>query len=79
MALISLFLTVLSVFTFWLVVPLFILPPLAAYVGYRYYRQQSQHHRPVSGFRRLLCLMPMLLAIVAFLLELYIFNTEYRV
>jgi hypothetical protein len=78
MALLSLVFTLLSVFTFWLVIPLFILPPLGAYCGYRFYRMQTQLHRPIGLFRKLLYMAPLLLAIAAFPLELYVLNTEYR-
>ena len=75
MAALSLFLTVLSAFTFWLVIPLFLLPPLAFFFGYKSYKRKA----PQRGLARLLSLVPMVLAVAAFVLELTVMNTEYRV
>jgi hypothetical protein len=79
MALLSLILTLLSALTFWLAIPIFILPPLAAYAGYRAYRAQLQRQPRMSRSRKLLWMLPMLLAIVAMPLELYVLNAGYRV
>lgn len=78
MALLSLFLTLLSVLTLWLAITVFILPPLAAYVGYRAYRAQRQRHPSMTRTQKLVWLLPMLLAIVAMPVELYVINTGYR-
>jgi hypothetical protein len=78
MVLLSLFLTLLSALTLWLAITVFILPPLAAYVGYRAYRAQLERQPRVSRSRKLLWLLPMLLAIVAMPLELYVLNAGYR-
>jgi len=74
MAALSLVLTALSVFTFWLVVPMFILPPLAFFFGYKSYKRKA----PQRGLARLLSLVPMVLAVAAFVLELTVMNTGYR-
>jgi len=79
MALLSLVLTLLSALTFWLAIPIFILPPLGAYAGYRAYRAQLQRQPRMSRSRTLLWMLPMLLAIVAMPLELYVLNAGYRV
>ena len=74
MAVLSLALTVLSFFTFWLVIPMFVLPPLAFYCGYKAYKKNA----PQRGARRLVAMGPMLLAVAAFVLELTVMNTGYR-
>lgn len=75
----SLLLTVISLFTFWLVVPLFVLPPLAFCCGYKaYVAWRGQAIQPVVT-EKLLWMAPMLLAVAAFVFELYVMNTEYRV
>ena len=79
MALLSLVLTLLSVLTFWLAIPIFILPPLGAYTGYRAYRTRRQQQPRMSRTRKLVWMLPMLLAIVAMPLELYVLNAGYRV
>ena len=79
MALLSLALTLLSALTFWLAIPIFILPPLGAYAGYRAYRMRRQQEPRMRRTRKLVWLLPMLLAIVAMPLELYVLNAGYRV
>ena len=79
MALLSLALTLLSALTFWLAIPIFILPPLGAYAGYRGYRTRRQQEPRMSRIRKLVWMLPMLLAIVAMPLELYVLNAGYRV
>ena len=79
MALLSLALTLLSALTFWLAIPIFILPPLGAYAGYRAYRTRRQQEPRMSWIRKLVWMLPMLLAIVAMPLELYVLNASYRV
>jgi len=79
MALLSLALTLLSALTFWLAIPIFILPALGAYAGYRAYRAHLERQPRVSRSRKLLWMLPMLLAIVAMPLELYVLNAGYRV
>jgi uncharacterized membrane protein len=79
MALLSLALTLLSALTFWLAIPIFILPPLGAYAGYRAYRARRQQHPRLPRTQKLVWMLPMLLAIVAMPLELYVLNTGYRI
>jgi uncharacterized membrane protein len=79
MALLSLALTLLSALTFWLAIPIFILPPLGAYAGYRAYRARRQQHPRMRRTQKLVSKLPMLLAIVAMPLELYVLNTGYRI
>jgi uncharacterized membrane protein len=78
MALLSLALTLLSVLTFWLVIPIFILLPLGAYAGYRAYRTRRQQQPYMRRTQKLVWMLPMLLAIVAMPLELYVLNVGYR-
>jgi uncharacterized membrane protein len=78
MALLSLALTLLSALTFWLAIPIFILPPLGAYAGYRAYRTRRQQQPRMRRTQKLVWMLPMLLAIVAMPLELYVINVGYR-
>ena len=78
MALLSLALTLLSALTFWLAIPIFILPPLGAYAGYRAYRTRRQQQPRMSRTTKLVWMLPMLLAIVAMPIELYVLNAGYR-
>lgn len=74
MAALSLCLTLVSAFTFWLVVPMFVLPPVAFYCGYRAWRAR----RPAGTIGTILALLPMVLAAIALPLELYMMNAGYR-
>lgn len=47
--------------------------------GYRAYRIQLQRQPHMSWSQKLLWMLPMLLAIVAMPLELYVLNAGYRV
>jgi hypothetical protein len=74
----TLFLILLSALIFWLVTPLAILPPLAAYVGYRSYRRRRHQYPLMSRSRILVGMLPMLLAFAAVPLLLYAINAGYR-
>jgi len=74
----TLFLILLAALIFWLVAPLAILPPLAAYVGYRSYRRRRHQHPLMSPSRILVGMLPMLLAFAAVPLLLYAINAGYR-
>jgi hypothetical protein len=78
MAALSVAVTVLSVFAMWLVLPVFVLPPLAFYLGYRAYKARRVERRGLSGLQNVLALAPMTLAFAAFLLEVYALNAGYR-
>ncbi len=81
MAALSLVLTALSAFTFWLVIPLFVLPPLAFFFGYKAHKANKANWAKTlqtSRIKTLLSVLPMVLAVAAFFLELYFMNTAYR-
>jgi len=78
MAFLSIFLTGLSLLTFWLVIPMFLLPPLAFYVGYKAYKGHDGARQSASRIRRALSALPMVLAIAAFVFELVVMNTGYQ-
>jgi hypothetical protein len=78
MTLRTLFLILLAALIFWLVTPLAILPPLAAYVGYRSYRRRRQQYPLMGSIRILVGMLPMLLAFAALPLLLYAINAGYR-
>ena len=70
MAALSLLLSVMSVLTLWLIIPVFVLPPLAFFIGYKAYR--------ASRSRKLLSCVPMAVAVAAFFLDVYILSVGYR-
>jgi len=74
----TLSLILLSALIFWLVTPLAILPPLAAYVGYRSYRRRRHAYPLMSRSRILVGMLPILLAFAAVPLLLYAINAGYR-
>jgi hypothetical protein len=74
----TLFLILLASLIFWLVTPLAILPPVAAYVGYRSYRRRRHEYPLMSRSRILVGMLPMLLAFAAVPLLLYAINAGYR-
>jgi len=74
----TLFLILLSALIFWLVTPLAVLPPLAAYVGYRSYRRRRHAYPLMNRIRILAGMLPMLLAFAAVPLLLYAINAGYR-
>ena len=76
MAAISLILSCLSVLFLWLVLPMFILPPVAFYCGLRSWRASRLRQRGAMG--KILAAMPMVLALAALPLDLYLLNTGYR-
>lgn len=78
MAALSLIFTVVSLFTFWLVVPMFVLPPLAFVFGYKAYRAKRASIMPLSRAAWFWSIMPMALAVAAFFFEMYVFGAGYR-
>jgi hypothetical protein len=78
MAAISLLLTVISLFTFWLVIPMLVLPPLAFFLGLKSYRTEKARKLSATSLSKLVSLFPMVAAAVAFIFEFYVMNTQYR-
>ncbi|WP_394781615.1 hypothetical protein [Undibacterium sp.] len=78
MAALSVILSVISLFTFWLVIPMFVLPPLAFFLGYKAHKAKQARIFQTSRAKKFLSLLPMVFAIAAFFLELYAINTGYR-
>lgn len=78
MAAISIILTLVSLFTFWLVVPMFVLPPLGFFLGWKAYRAGKAGNPRRKGLARFISLLPMLAAVAAFVLEFYVMTTMYR-
>jgi hypothetical protein len=77
MAAISLLLTVMSLFTYWLVIPMLVLPPLAFLLGLKSYRTVTAKSLSTS-LSKLISLFPMVAAVMAFLFEFYVMNMLYR-
>lgn len=74
----SLFLSILTFFTRWLMIPVFIFPPLAFYVGYKAYQARRRRPGPYSRLGLLAAMIPMAVAIAVFVLALSIINTGYN-
>lgn len=74
----SLALTALTVLTAWLLIPVFVLPPLAFYYGYQGYRRRHDGRARTSIGAKLLSSIPMLLAAAVFCLGIFLITTQYR-
>ena len=72
-------LIILSYLTMFLLVPVYLLGPIAMYCGYRVYRKEmAQCARPTPG-RRVWALRAFLVAAASFVFQLYIIHTQYKV
>lgn len=78
MTALSLLLTLLSFFAFWLIIPSFILLPLAVVCGCRAYAARRERHVLAGGLRRMLWCVPIVLPIAAFVLQMFALMTEYN-
>jgi len=74
----SLALSVLSLLTVWMMVTVFILPPLAFYTGYKAYQARRRRPGPRSVIRTLVSALPMVLSVAVFALILTMINTGYQ-
>ena len=74
----SLALTALTVLTAWLLIPVFVLPPLAFYYGYQGYRRRHDGRTRTSVGAKILSSIPMLLAAAVFCFGIYLITTQYR-
>ncbi len=79
MAAISIALSLLSVLTIWLVIPIFILPPLAFYFGLKAHRRFQANNPTPTSLAEFLSLAPIFLSVAAFLFGVYLITTGYRV
>jgi len=71
-------LTVISFLTFWLVIPMFVLPPLAVFCACRAYRMRRRRNAGASRLQKLLWCVPIVLPVAAFMLQLLVLNTGYQ-
>lgn len=79
MFLTSILLSLLSLPLLWLVLPIFVMPPLAFYLGWiGFKRAVLQAPEPVGTFMTVLYALPMALAIAVLVTELWIMNTGYK-
>lgn len=79
MAVASILLSVLSLYTFWLVLPMFVLPPIAFCLGLLSHRANRAKNRMPTKLAVAFSMFPMLLSVAAFWFEIYLMATEYRV
>jgi hypothetical protein len=79
-AAISVICTLLSYPTMFLMVTIFILPPLGFFFGLKSYRQRlrAQTQMGLGEPNRCIAAMPMLFAAASFFLQIYAVNTMYR-
>ncbi len=78
MAVISVFISLLSIATLWLIIPIFILPPLAFFIGLKAHRRFKADNPTPSSLAEFLSLAPMFFAIAAFVFDFYILATGYK-
>lgn len=77
-AAISLALSALTVLTLWLVLPLFLLPPIAAYLGWKSYRGSVRRDPVLGALRRMRALVPLVVAVLVFGWGFWLLTTQYR-
>ena len=79
MILASVLLSLLSLPLLWLVLPILVMPPLALLLGWMgFKRAVLQATEPVSAIMAVLYALPMVLAVVVLVAELWIMNTGYK-
>jgi len=78
MAVLSLLCSLLTVWTGWLLLPMFVFGPLAIYLGWKSYKQARARAPLMGAGRRVLALMPMLIGITAIPGALAFLNVTYR-
>lgn len=79
MAFASIVISVLSLGLMWLVLPTFVLPPLAFYLGWKSHVANQLANPTPTAWEELRSLLPMTIAASAFVLGVYWLNTGYRV
>jgi len=79
MAWLSLALSISSFFVFWLLIPMFILPPLSFFVGYKAYVAGGRRDPGRGRARQVLACFPMAFAVAVFAFQAFLLLTEYNV
>jgi hypothetical protein len=74
----SLALSVLTVFTAWMMITVFILPPLAFYYGYKAYQARRRKPGPFGITAKLVAVLPMAFSVAIFVLVMLAINTGYK-
>lgn len=75
MAALSILLSAVSYFTFWMGLPVLIFPPLAFYFGWRAYRDAEVGSAKPAGARRAFQAVPMIVAVLCFVYEFHLLNS----
>lgn len=75
---ISISLTFLSYITWFLLVTIFIFPPLGFFFGLKAYRQKLRVGLPLTYWGYLSAAFPMIFAAATFIFQVYVTSTEYR-
>ena len=77
-AFVSLFLSALTVMLVWLILPVFVLPPIAAWLGWRVFRQSKCQHGGTFLICKLAHLVPLTAAVAVFAWGMWLIQTGYR-
>jgi len=79
MAIASIVISLLSLALMWLVLPTFVLAPLALYLGWKSHVANQLANPTPAGWAELRSLLPMTIAASAFVLGMYWLNTGHNV
>lgn len=75
---ISILLSFLATKAAWMILPVLICPPVAALLGWSFYKEGIQNGLCESSIRKLVYLAPLVVAICSFIWGMYLLNTEYN-
>lgn len=75
---VSVLLSFIAASSAWLILPVLIFPPIAAVLGWSFYKEGFQHGLCESSLGKLLHLLPLLIAVSSFIWGMYLLNTEYK-
>jgi hypothetical protein len=79
MAAISLLLSMLGLFTIFLVIPIFILQPIATILGFKSYREFVRRNPNAAFVSRAIAALPLIIAIAVFVFGFWLLSTQYNV
>ena len=77
-AVFSILLSALTYWTIWLGITLFVLPPIAAYFGWQFYREVLALIPKPTTVKLVFALVPLLVAIGIFVWGFWLINFEYN-
>lgn len=77
MAALSIVFSVVTLLSFWLILPIYVRPPLAFVLGYLSYRNCSTGGHLTSSRKKLVATLPMLIAVLSLVLCWYFVDVGY--